>query len=111
MIKGKHIVQASLFCAFTFVMNYGSSGIVVIDVSGKYQSPRQVDIFAIHKKIFIKKSCFIQCFFTEKHKCSGEYFNLVGFAGVEKSQMISTKNSGLRKERRKSEYFPESYSR
>ena len=56
LIEGTHIVERAFFGAFPFVVNNSCIGEVVVFKTSQYDAVRKVDVFAIHKKLFIKSA-------------------------------------------------------
>ena len=59
VIEHPHIVQATFFGAFSFIVNDGGVGQVIVCVAGLHNALAEVQIFAIHKKGFIEQAYFI----------------------------------------------------
>ena len=60
IVESVNVVHRTLASTFPFIVKYASGGEVVVLESGHLNTPREVDIFAIHKVAFVEKSSFFE---------------------------------------------------
>ena len=62
IVKNIYIVQTALFSAFALVMKYAAGREIIIPVAGFQNAIGPIDVFAVHKKIFVQQTGFNNCF-------------------------------------------------
>src|SRR5262245_6646987 len=97
LVKHPDIVQASTFGAFSFKMNDGGTGEIIILVKASgwtscFLNPvTEVYVFGIHKKGLIKSADVVQDCFTNHHISPGKNIHFMSFIFMQMPQMIPRK--------------------
>jgi hypothetical protein len=65
IVKNIYIIQTALFGAFALVMEYAAGGKIIIPVAGFQNAIGPIDVFAVHKKIFVQQTGFNNCLSTD----------------------------------------------
>ena len=87
------------------------SGDVVIFKSGFHETERQVDVFAVHEKVFVESVDFSEQIGFDKGECSGKDVDVVRFVGRQVAEMVFREKFRIRENLRQAEYFAERHPR
>ncbi len=105
LVEHFHIVEASLFGAFPFIMDDGGAGEVIVIVPGFGNPVGKIDVLPIHKKGLIQQSGLIQSLFAHKHKCTSQHIHHMGLLPVQVTQVVLSKAFRFWEERRETKHF------
>ena len=97
-IEDKHIIDAGLLGALTFVMDDTCLGEIVILVTTLRDAVRQVDVLAVHEKCLIEQPHLVQSFLSHEHEGTGQNLDLVGLIVGKMTHVITGKAFAVREE-------------
>ena len=89
IVEHKHIIQTALLGAFTFVMYYSGSRVLIIPVTSLGDAIAQIDVLAVHEEGFVEQTDFIEHLFPNKHKSACQYINHMCFVLIQIPKMVS----------------------